>query len=104
MQVSFNTAGEKAWGAGATVDFGALGAPGLTAAVIYADGRDRVDYNTGASLANRNETDARIDYAFGKGTALEGLSATFRYSWLRQDGAAQTGTQLRAYVNYAVKF
>ena len=36
--------------------------------------------------------------------ALDGLSATFRYSWLHQDGAAQTGTQLRAYLNYAVRF
>jgi hypothetical protein len=35
---------------------------------------------------------------------LEGLVATLRYSWLQQDGSPQTATQLRAYINYAVKF
>ena len=104
MQVSFSTAGEKAWGIGANVDFASLGAPGLTAAAIYADGRDRLDYSTGAPMPDRNETDVRVDYAFAKGSVLEGFSATFRYAWLDQDGAAQTGTQLRAYVNYAVRF
>ncbi len=104
MQVSFNTAGEKAWGIGANVDFADLGAPGLTAAAVYAAGRDRLDYTTDAPLPDRNETDVRVDYAFPKGSLLEGFSATFRYSWLDQDGAAQTGTQLRAYLNYAVGF
>lgn len=104
MQVSFSTAGEKAWGVGANVDFASLGAPGLTAAAIYAQGRDRLNYTTGAPMPDRNETDVRVDYAFAKGSMLEGFSATFRYSWLDQDGAAQTGTQLRAYVNYAVRF
>ena len=104
MQVSFNTAGEKAWGIGGNVDFAGLGIPGLSAAAVYADGRDRIDDTTGAPLPDRSETDIRVDYAFAKGTLLEGLVATFRYSWLRQDGAAQTGTQLRAYLNYAVKF
>jgi hypothetical protein len=104
MQVSFSTAGEKAWGIGANVDFAGVGAPGLTAAAIYAQGRDRIDYTNGAVIPDRNETDVRVDYAFAKGSVLEGFSATFRYSWLDQDGAAQTGTQLRAYVNYAVRF
>jgi predicted porin len=104
MQENFNTAGEKAWGIGANVDFGPLGAPGLSAAAIYADGRDRINYSTGAPIGDRSETDVRVDYAFPKGSPLEGLVATFRYSWLAQDGAAQTGTQLRAYLNYAVRF
>jgi hypothetical protein len=104
MQVSFNTAGEKARGIGANVDFAPLGAPGLTAAAIHARGFDRIDYQTGAPVGDRNETDVRVDYAFPKGSPLEGLVATFRHSWLHQDGAAQTGTQLRAYLNYAVRF
>jgi hypothetical protein len=104
MQVSFNTAGEKAWGVGGTVDFAGLGVPGLTAAAVYADGRDRIDYTTGAAVPDRSETDVRADYAFAKGTMLDGLVATIRYSWLRQDQAPQTGTQLRAYLNYAVRF
>ena len=104
MQVSFNTAGERTWGIGGNIDFSGWGAQGLTAAAIYAAGSDRIDYATGAPIADRNETDVRVDYAFPKGSVLEGLSATFRYSWLRQDGAQQTGTQLRAYLNYAVRF
>ncbi len=104
MQVSFNTAGERAWAIGGNVDFAALGAPGLTASAIYADGRDRLDDQTGLSLPNRSETDVRVDYAIGKGTPLEGLVATLRYSWLHQDGSPQTAPQLRAYINYAVRF
>ena len=104
MQVAFNTAGEKAWGIGGNVNFADLGVPGLTAAAIYADGRDRIDDQTGAPIPDRNETNVRVDYAVGKGTFLEGLVATFRYSWLRQDGSPQTATQLRAYLNYAVRF
>jgi hypothetical protein len=30
--------------------------------------------------------------------------ATFRYAWLQQDGSPQTQTQLRAILNYAVRF
>ena len=72
--------------------------------VIYAEGRDRINYTTGAPILNRSETDVRVDYAFAKGSMLEGLVATIRYSWLQQDGALQTGTQLRAYLNYAARF
>ena len=104
MQVAFNTAGERAWGIGGNVNFADLGVPGLTTSAIYADGRDRIDDQTGAAMPNRNETDVRVDYAFAKGTILEGLVATFRYSWLRQDGSPQTATQLRAYLNYAIRF
>jgi hypothetical protein len=104
MQVAFNTAGEKAWGIGGNINFADLGVPGLTAAAIYAAGRDRIDEQTGGALPNRNETNVRVDYAVGKGTFLEGLVATFRYSWLHQDGSPQTGTQLRAYLNYGVRF
>jgi len=32
------------------------------------------------------------------------LSGAIRYSWLREDGTPQTGTQLRVYVNYDVRF
>lgn len=102
MQVPFNSAGEKAWGVGAGIDFASLGAPGLTADVVYAQGRDR--QSAGAPLPDRSETDASVYYAFPKGGPLAGFTAAFRYSWLTQDGAAQTGTQLRAYLNYVVPF
>ena len=105
MMISdFNTAGEKAWGVGANVNFSSMGAPGLTASAIYAAGSHRIDPADGSAIPDRNETDVRVDYAVGKGTLLEGLVATVRYAWLHQDGSPQTQTQLRAYVNYAVKF
>jgi len=104
MQVAFNTAGERAWAIGGNIDFAGLGVPGLTASAIYADGRDRIDAKTGTSVPTRNETNVRVDYAIGKGTPLEGLVATVRYSWLHQDGSPQTATQLRAYINYPVRF
>ena len=104
MQVAFNTAGEKAWAIGGNVNFASLGVPGLTAAAVYASSTDRINAGTGAALADRAELDVRADYAFSKGTVLEGLVATLRSSWLRQDGSPQTAPQLRAYLNYAVRF
>ena len=61
-------------------------------------------FRRGSAIPDRNETDVRVDYAFGKGTLLEGLAATVRYAWLHQDGSPQTQTQLRAYLNYAFRF
>ena len=104
QQIVFNTAGEKAWAVRGTVDFGPLGAPGLTATAIYASGKDRVNNNNGAPLPDHWETDVRADYAFAKGTWAEGLVATFRYSWLHQDGSPQIQTDLRAILNYVVHF
>lgn len=100
QQVAFNTAGERAWGLGASVDFASLGAPGLSASAVYAAGSHRIDDATGAALPDRNETDLRADYRFAKGSALQGLWLTLRYSWLRQDGSPQTQTQARVIVNY----
>jgi hypothetical protein len=104
QQIVFNTAGEKAWGFKGIVDFGPIGLPGLTGYVFYAHGKDRINSKTGASLPDHHETDLRADYAFAKGTWAEGLVATFRYSWLVQDGSPQTQTDLRAILNYVVKF
>jgi hypothetical protein len=104
MQVQFNGAGEKTWLVGASYEFATLGARGLSAGINYAQGRSRIDSSSGAPQPNRHETDVRADYLFPKGSALEGLSATIRYSWLDQDGSPQTATQLRAYLNYEVRF
>ena len=104
MQIQFNGAGEKTWLAGASYDFAKLGAPGLSAGIIYAQGHSRIDPSSGAPQPNRHETDVRADYLFPKGHVLEGLSATIRYAWQVQDGSPQTATQLRAYLNYDVRF
>jgi len=60
--------------------------------------------NHGAPLPDHWETDVRADYAFAKGTWAEGFVATFRYSWLHQDGSPQIQTDLRAILNYNVRF
>jgi hypothetical protein len=101
---SFNNAGERAFGIGGYLDFSDLGAHGLRASAIYAAGYDSINSQTGAQIGNQNETDVRVDYAFPKGTLLEGLVATFRYAWTHQDGTPQNGHQLRAYLNYEVRF
>jgi hypothetical protein len=102
LQVSFTSAGERAWGVTGTLDCADWGAPGLTADVAYAQGRSRTSAT--GPLPNHSEVDASVYYAIAKGSPLAGLSAAFRYSWLMQDGAPQTATQLRAYVSYAVPF
>lgn len=104
QQVAFNTAGERAWGLGGTVDFSTLGAAGLSASVAYGAGRDRVDSATGAAMPDRSETDLRADYRVGKGNLLAGMLVTLRYSWLQQDGSPQTQTQARVIVNYPFSF
>ncbi len=103
MQIAFNTAGEKAWLVGASFDLGRAVTPGLSAGINYAQGNSRIDSTSGASLPNQNETNVRVDYSVPKGHALQGFSATFRYSWLHQEGSP-TATQLRAYLNYEVAF
>lgn len=103
MQVKFNTAGEDAWGVEASVDFASLGVPGITASAVYASGRNAIDAATGAPLPDQNETNVRVDYAFAKGSSLNGLVFTFRYSWLRQEGSP-LAPELRAILNYAVPF
>ena len=104
QQIVFNTAGEKAWAVRGTVDLAPLGVPGLLATAIYASGKDRVNSSNGAPLPDHWETDVRADYAFAKGTWAEGFVATFRYSWLHQDGSPQIQTDLRAILNYNVRF
>ena len=104
QQVAFNSAGERAWGVGANVNFAEFGATGLSAAFAYAAGRDRVDSSTGAPVPNRDEIDLLASYRVDKRYALEGLVVTLRYSWLRQDGSPQTQTQARVIVNYPFAF
>ena len=103
QQVPFNTAGEKTWGIGGNVNFASLGAPGLTAAAVYASSNDRINAANGALIPDRQETNLRADYAFAKGTALAGLVATVRGSWLHQDDSP-TAFQFRVILNYNIPF
>ena len=104
QMLDFNTAGERAWGLRVRVSFATLGAPGLTALVQHNAGSQRVNSTNGSALPNRGETDFRADYLFGKGTGLEGLVATLRYAVMTQDGSPQSQKNLRAILNYEVKF
>ena len=100
----FNTAGEKAWGIGGNVDFASLGAPGLTATAIYASGKDRINSPTARRCRTTTRPTSAPTTRSAREPLLEGLVATFRYSWLHQDGSPQTQTELRAILNYAVRF
>ena len=102
QEVPFNSAGERAWGLGGSVDFARFGAPGLSASVAYASGRDRQANGTGAPLPDRYETDLRTDYRFGAEHPLAGLALTLRYAWLREGSASQP--QARVIVNYPFSF
>lgn len=102
QEVPFNSAGERAWGLGGSINFAELGVPGLSAAAAYASGRDRLANSTGAPLPDRYETDLRADYRFAKGHPLADLVITLRYAWLRQGGASQP--QGRVIVNYPFSF
>ena len=104
MQVDFNDADEKAWLIGGALDFSAMGAPGLKAAIIYGNGHGAIDSSTGASLGSRNETDVQLSYVLDKSSMLRGLSFGVEGSWLNQAGAAAQGRQLRVYANYDVPF
>lgn len=104
MQVDFNEADEKAWLIDGSLDFGAMGAPGLKVAVIYGNGHGAIDSSTGASLGSRNETDVKLSYALDKSSKLAGLSFGVEGSWLNQAGAAAQGRQLRVFANYDVPF
>jgi hypothetical protein len=104
MQVDFNDADEKAWLIGGSLDFTAMGAPGLKAAVIYGNGYGAIDSSTGASLGSRKETDLLLSYAFDKSTRFHGLSFAVEGSWLHQVGASAQGRQLRVFANYDIPF
>ena len=69
-------------------------------------GSEKLDAQVGDNLVVmfNNQPVTLTVAAIAKDSVLTGLTATLRYSWLRQDGAAQTATQLRAYLNYDVRF
>jgi hypothetical protein len=102
QQVAFNSAGERAWALGGSINFAEFGAPGLSAAAVYTSGRDRLVNLTGAPLPDRYETDLRADYRFAKDHLLGGLVLTMRYAWLREGDASQP--QARVIVNYPFAF
>jgi hypothetical protein len=60
----FNSAGQKAFLFGATYDFKAAGAPGLTLAGNIATGFDAINPSTGAAVANSTEYDIDLNYRF----------------------------------------
>jgi hypothetical protein len=65
MQVTFNTAGERAWGIGAKANFADFGVHGLTGEAVYVAGHDRINSGTRQPIADRNETNVRLDWAVG---------------------------------------
>jgi hypothetical protein len=94
IQTDFDHAGEKAWGAGLTYDFGGtllpFQAPGFLARVAYARGTDLV------SKPDEWEVDLDLTYNV---PAVKGLQLRFRNAYW-DNGGAQTGYQFRVILNY----
>lgn len=99
---NFDRAGEKAWMVGASYDFSATSAPGLSAFANVSHG------NTPDSgpMASPDETeyDLTIDYKFGANSVLRGLALRTRAAWIDQDESVANGDDFfdfRLILNYS---
>jgi hypothetical protein len=91
----FDRANEKAFGIGTKYDFrGAI--PGLTVQMLYAQGRDREDPLTGASLPTTHEGDLDIVYNV---PTVKGLQLRFKNAYVGR-GDASTLMDFRLIINY----
>lgn len=96
----FDRAGEKGFGLGVKYDFGGtllpMHIPGLTVALIYAQGTDQRDPATGTGLPTTREGNLDIIYSV---PAVKGLSLRFRNAYVDQ-GGPELVKDFRVIVNY----
>ncbi len=98
----FNRAGEDAWLVGLSYKFTALGMPGLSAFIDYAEG-DTPDRGPAAS-PDQEELDITVDYRF-QSQPLKGLWLRGRAAFLDQDNSVDGADDIDDYrliVNYEV--
>ena len=100
----FNRAGERAFLIGAAHDFARYGLPGLSGFVNAVFGDKAIDAATRASLSDKTEYDATLDYRF-----TVGWPAWLKPLWVRlravrvEDriaGSTSVTNDYRAIVNY----
>ncbi|MCK9801295.1 OprD family porin [Pseudomonas sp. MAFF 302030] len=107
MQIAkFNRAGERTWQARYAYDFAKLGAPGLTAGVIYlrGDNIDTVNGTGGVAGSGRSEweRDLTVAYVIPEGP-LKNLGLTWKNAMWRNDvPSARDQDENRLIVSYSI--
>jgi hypothetical protein len=108
QQISFDNAGEKAFGGSLAYDFGyafkRFGLSGVTVGAWYTHGWDAIKPASALALPDRDELNAWMQYRPAQGP-LKGFRAKVQYSDLWQKGNARsTQPELRLIVDYTVQF
>jgi hypothetical protein len=104
QQVSFDNAGEKAFGGSAAYDFGSIGLPGVSTGAWYTQGWDAINASTNAAIPDRRELDLWMQYRPTEGL-LKGFRLKIQYSDLWQQGNLRDPqSEFRFIVDYTVLF
>ena len=108
QQISFDNAGEKAFGGSVAYDFGyafkEAGLSGLTAGAWYTQGWGALDPASNLAIPNRSELDLWIQYRPSEGP-LKGLRVKTQYGNVWQDGNVRSSQpEFRFIVDYTVLF
>jgi hypothetical protein len=108
QQISFDSAGEKAFGASVGYDFtsafGSIGLAGLSVGVWYSRGWDAINPVTMAGIPKRDEFDLWAQYRPADGP-LKGVRLKLQYAAARQQGQLRERQQeFRFIVDYTVLF
>jgi hypothetical protein len=104
QQVSFDNAGEKAFGGSIAYDFGSAGLPGWSAGVWYTGGWDAVNPATGLAIADRREFDVWLQFRPKEGQ-WKGFRFKTQYGKVWQDGNPRDAQpEFRVIVDYTILF
>lgn len=108
QQVSFDNAGEKAFGGGLAYDFGYAfgnaGLSGLSTGAWYTYGWDAINPSTNSGIPNRRELDLWIQYRPTEGSS-KGFRIKVQYADLWQQGnMRESQPEFRFIVDYTVLF
>jgi outer membrane porin, OprD family len=102
QQVSFDNAGENAFGGRVAYDFGAIS--GLSVGAWYTQGWGAINTSTNLGIPDRRELDLWIQYRPTEGP-LKGFRLKTQYSNLWQQGNVRdTQPEFRFIVDYTVLF
>jgi hypothetical protein len=101
MQADFDRAREVGWGLVLTYDFAEIGATGLSAFAVYAEGYRAIDPASGRRLPDRREFDLTFDYHLKEGL-FRGFWLRARASILNIDGERKSNNQVRVILNYDI--
>ncbi len=104
QQVSFDNAGEQAFGGSVAYDFSNLGLPGFTAGAWYTKGWGAINPATNTPIADRRELDFWLQYRPTAGP-FQGLRVKVQYGNVRQDDNVRDNQpEFRFIVDYTMLF